>query len=203
MRSGTQTRKTSLVCGSIACLLFTWVSHTTQLGFLYGGNMLGVLDRIGLVHTERSYIVEIKTNSLFALNDVNFFVWLTWLAYLLALMNVCLAIYAESKREVTLYIGAGFVTATVGICLLQPLLMLITWGIGTVILFSIRNGHAAEVPAVTASTPQSLPPPPAPRARSARTRCRSRSHRLQSVSRCCEIAPAHRPQAAHTGPARW
>lgn len=110
----------SLLCGVIACLLFAALSHLARLGQLAGGNILRAFDQFGLVSKERTYIVEMKASSVFALNDGNAIIWLTWIAFALALLAIAFALYAEHKREATLYPSSGFIVGAMSLGLMHP-----------------------------------------------------------------------------------
>jgi hypothetical protein len=135
----------SLVCGASACLLFLSLAYLGRLGQLVGGNILTALDRLGLVSHERTYIVEMKSSSVFSLNDANAVIWITWLACVLGIAAVALAFFAEYKRESTLYLSAGFVVATASSALLSPLAMLLVQTIGAIAIIGIMRRGAIEI----------------------------------------------------------
>ncbi|WP_411886807.1 hypothetical protein [Polaromonas sp. YR568] len=131
--------KLSFAGALIACALFLVVSYINRFGVLFGGNILRMLDQLGLVRKERSYLAELKPSTVFALNDANAVLWFTWLAFIFAGLGVVLALYADYKRESTLYASAGFMVATLGIGLLHPLLMVAVQATGAVSLIAIRG----------------------------------------------------------------
>lgn len=136
----------SLLCGVSACFVFLSVAHVGRLRELVvGGYLLGALDWLGLVREERTYLVEMKPSSIFSLNDSNAFVWMTFLACLLACAAATLALVAEYKRESTLYLSAGFIVATAGAGLISPLGMVIAQALGVLAIIEIRRRHAVAI----------------------------------------------------------
>lgn len=132
--------KLSFASALVACSLFLalWCVHRAG-GVLFGGKLLNALNRLGMVRQERSYIAEFRPSGVFALNDSNAVVWLTWFAFILAGLGLVLALYADCKREPTLYPSAGFIVATLGIGLLYPLIMVATQAAGAIALIGIRK----------------------------------------------------------------
>lgn len=141
--------KWSFACGILACLAFFAVSYIIRAGLLLGGKVLSAMNQLGMVRHERSYIAELTPNGVFAVNDANAVVWLTCLAFILAALGVGLALYAEYKRESTLYASAGFMVATLGIGLLYPLVMVAVQAAGAVALIVIRQYRARTGPAAS------------------------------------------------------
>jgi len=131
--------KLSFACAFISCTLFTILLHIKRIGVLFGGNILKTLDRLGLVRQEGNHLAEIKPSSIFALNDANAVLWFTWIALVLAELSVLLALYADYKREPTLYASAGFVVATLGVGLLYPGIMVVAQAVGIIVLLSMRK----------------------------------------------------------------
>jgi hypothetical protein len=144
MRIGTRFGILSLVCAIAACCMCVVLSYIASFGVLRGGVVLKVMGRIGLVRSQRSYIAELKPVGIFTLDDVNVMYWLTGVAFLITLLAVVLALFAEYKCESTLYFAAGFIVATVGIGLLQPLVMVIVQILGAVAMFEIRRRYACK-----------------------------------------------------------
>lgn len=134
--------KSSFACALIACALFLVVSHANRMGVLFGGNILRALNQLGMVQKERSDVAELKPSSLFALNDANAVLWFTWLAFILAGLSIALALYANHKRESTLYASAGFILATLGIGLIYPWVMVTVQAAGAIALIAIRKQYA-------------------------------------------------------------
>jgi hypothetical protein len=131
----------SLVCGVVTSVLFFVLAYLPRLGQRRTGFILQLLDQIGVVNKERSYIVELKASSIFSLNDANAIVWLTWCTFVIAIAAVVLALYAEYKSEATLNSSAGFAIATISIALLYPLAMLLVQLTGVLVLLHIRTGR--------------------------------------------------------------
>jgi hypothetical protein len=133
----------TLQCGVVAFLRFCFLAHRRRLGQLVGGKLLSVLDSIGLVRQQRSYIVEMKPRSILSLDDANEIVWMTWLACMLTGASIVLALLAEYRRESTLYLSAGFMVATAGAGLVSPFGMLVLRIVGFLALVIIRRQHAS------------------------------------------------------------
>ena len=131
--------KRSFACAFIACALFLALSYVNRKGVLFAGNILNTLDQLGLVRQEKSYLAELKPSSVFALNDANAVIWFTWLAFILAALGVVLALYADHKRESTLYASAGFIVATLGVGVIYPWIMVMAQAAGVIALIAIRK----------------------------------------------------------------
>lgn len=131
--------KLSFACAFTACALFLALSYVNRKGVLFAGNILNTLDQLGLVRQEKSYLAELKPSSVFALNDANAVMWFTWLAFILAALGVVLALYADHKRESTLYASAGFIVATLGVGVLYPWIMVTAQAAGGIALMAIRK----------------------------------------------------------------
>lgn len=110
-----------------------------------GGNILNMLDRMGLVRQERNYIIEMKPSGVFSLNDANAVMWMSWLACLLVSAAVAFAFFAEYKREATLYLSAGFVVSTTGLAMFSPLGMFWVQIVGVVVIAGTRKRYAIEI----------------------------------------------------------
>jgi hypothetical protein len=142
VRTGNRYGIISLGCGVSACLLFLCLAYISRLGPLIGGNVLKAIDWMGLVSQKRSYIVEMKPSSIFALNDANAVVWMTWLACVLTITAVSFALLAEYEKELTLYLSVGAVVATTSLGLLSPFGMVMLQAIGVLALCRIRRPNA-------------------------------------------------------------
>jgi hypothetical protein len=145
VRTGNRHGVISLGCGVPACLLFLCLAYIGRLGPLIGGNILKAIDWMGLVSQKRSYIIEMKPSSIFALNDANAVVWMTWLACVLTIAAVLFALLAEYEHEHTLYLSVGMVVATTGLGLLSPFGIVAVQAIGIFALCSIRRRKAFPV----------------------------------------------------------
>ena len=144
MRTGRRFGFLSLLCGTVACGLFIALAYFSRLPQLRGGYLLKVFDQLGWVSKERSYIVELKASSIFALNDANAVLWLTWIGFLIAFFAVALALYAEYRHEATLCLSSGFIVATAGLWLQHPLLMLVIQAVGALALLGLRRQGAIK-----------------------------------------------------------
>lgn len=129
----------SLVCGITSSSLFFAFSYFSLLGRLKGGNILSMLDRLGFINKERGYVAELRAGSVFAIDDANALLWLTWLAFILVFAAVALALYAKREGESTLYIAAGFIVATVGVGLVYPAIMLLIQVVGMLVFIRINS----------------------------------------------------------------
>ncbi len=145
IRNGNRFGLFSLACGLLACVAFAALSRIDRLHQIKGGNLLAVFNWLGLVKEERSYIVEMKPSSVLALNDANAVLWLGWLACACVFANAVLSLHAESRREETLYLAAGFAIATAGIGFLNPLAMVAVQLMGWFALLVVRRFSGSQI----------------------------------------------------------
>jgi hypothetical protein len=142
MRSNIRFGLLSTICGIASSGLFFVLAYFSRLSPLKGGKILQAFERFGLLSKERQYFSEFREGSVFSIDDANAILWLTWLAFALALIAIALALYAETKRESTLYIGVGFLVATVSVGLRYPLTMLFMQIMGMLAFQRIRNSRS-------------------------------------------------------------
>ena len=145
MRTGKRFGLMAFSCGVSSCILFAGLLHVSRLGIIVGGVLLGFFDKLGFVSHEPQQFAEWKSSSVFSLNDANVILWLTWLAFASAFAAIFFALMAERKREDTLYLGAGFIIATIGIGLLYPMVMLASQAAGALVLGFIRRRSAIQI----------------------------------------------------------
>lgn len=143
MTSNTRFGFLSSICGMASSCLFFVLAYFSYLSPLKGGRILHAFERLGLVSKERQYFSEFREGSVFSIDDANAILWLTWLASTLALIAITLALYAEAEGESTLYIGVGFLVATVSLGLSYPLAMLFIQILGMMAFKHIRSSRSA------------------------------------------------------------
>lgn len=139
MRTGKGFGLSSLLFGLVACLVFYTVADLSKQNPLTGGKLLWIFDQMGLVSHERTYLAELKPSSIFAFNDTSAILFLKWFAFDLVILATTLALYAEYRRESTLYLSAGFILGTASLAFVYPLAMVAAQVAGVGFLFVIRR----------------------------------------------------------------
>lgn len=132
-------------------MVFYEVAELSQLNPLAAGKVLWFFDYLGLVNHQRTYLAELKPGSVFAFNDASAILFLKWLAIDLVILATTLALYAEHRRESTLYLSAGFILGSASLAFVYPLAMVAVQLVGSGVLIAIRRRGGAFV----SQTPQS------------------------------------------------
>ena len=132
------------LCGLLALAAFFILAYASRRAPHVNGVVLNLMSMAGLVVSEPSYISELKPASIFSFNDANALLWLHVSAFGLSVIGAGLALWAEWRREASIYSSAGFVVATVGIWLLSPAAGVSTQLLGGALLLGIRRVRAVE-----------------------------------------------------------
>lgn len=91
-------------------------------------------------------VPELTEANVFSINDGNAILFLFATALFLAVASMAFAIYAEYRRESTLYFSAGYVCGALAIFLIRPIAGLVSLIFGLIVVLIHRNQHDRSYP---------------------------------------------------------
>jgi hypothetical protein len=149
----------ALLCGAVAILLAGAAVHMRSIRVPGSGAVLTWLDKLGLVKqpppkapsvvvldlpsSERlvgvSGVPALSDSGPFAVNDENAIVFLLVLSVTLALVAMAVAVWAEHRREPTLYLSVGYICGVLAIVQVWLLAGLVAAIVGVATVLVMRN----------------------------------------------------------------
>jgi hypothetical protein len=128
----------------MAVVLAVVASHAESLRGVGSARVLNWLDAYGLVPPpESTGIVELTNPSALLLTDEIAIQWLLTNSASFAVYAISFALWAEFKRESTLYAGAGFACGSSALLLHSPAGSMLAMIVGALSLGLLRRYHGA------------------------------------------------------------
>jgi len=163
----------SLFCGTLAIPTAIIAAYLQSIKIPGTGMVLDWLEKIGLVSTPEVpapviYIIEsiapdlakiglargqtiavsgapeMREMSLFAINDENAILFLFFISVLLAALAISAALWAEYRREPTIFLSIGYICGALAVFLIRPLAGLVVCIFGMIAILVLR--HQRETP---------------------------------------------------------
>ncbi len=144
MRQGVRFGVTAMLLGAIAIVLVIVAQYAENSRGITSAYLLNWLDARGLVRSPNpGSVVEFGNPGLFLITDKGAIQWLLVYSMWFSVWSILLALWAEFKREDTLYLGAGFTLGVLAIELFSFQLSLLAMGIGAAAVIALRRKRHA------------------------------------------------------------
>src|SRR5438876_3244132 len=144
MRRGVRFGVLSVWLGAAAIVLAIVATYTESLRGRGSAWLLNWLDAQGLVPPARSGgVVELTNPSALLVTDQIAIQWLLAHSVWFAVCSMLFALWAEHKRESSLYLSAGFICGSSSLVLLSPAASMLAMLLGAVFLLALCKYHAA------------------------------------------------------------
>jgi len=144
MRTGVRFGVVSVWFGAVAVILAIVGTYAESLRGRGSARFLNWLDAHGLVPPPKpGGVIELTNPSALLVTDQIAIQWLLAHSVWFAVCSMLFALWAEHKRENTVYLSAGFACGSSGLVLLSPAASMFAMSLGAVSLLALRRYHRA------------------------------------------------------------
>ena len=132
---------TSLVLGGLAVPVAFSAEYARTSHIPGSGVILQWMASMDLVRQAPNSIATLSETSIFAINDQNAISLLLATAIILSVSSMGCALFAEFRREPTLYLSGGYICGALAIFLIKPSAGFISFMAGIAAVLVLRHGR--------------------------------------------------------------